>query len=267
MDFSYAPADEEFRREIRAWLAANPPARAERIPHDEASLAEEFAFLRDWQRRLHAAGYVGLLWPREYGGRGARPTAQAILNEELARARAPQLLNRVGVNNTGPTLIAHGSEAQKRRLLPPILSRRALVPALQRARRRERPGRAPHARRARRRRLRGERPEGVDELRAVLPLGDPARAHRSVAAQAPRAHLLRPRHGEPGHHDPPAPPADRLDRVQRGLPRRRARAARARDRRGEPGLGDRHDHARPRARHGLRLQGAGAAADRGRGRG
>src|SRR5439155_548578 len=97
MDFSYAPADEEFRREIRAWLAANPPARAERIPHDEASLAEEFAFLRDWQRRLHAAGYVGLLWPREYGGPGARPTAQAILNEELARARAPQLLNRGGI--------------------------------------------------------------------------------------------------------------------------------------------------------------------------
>ena len=122
MDFSYAPADEEFRREIRAWLAANRPARAERIPHDEASLAEEFTFLRDWQRRLHAAGYVGLLWPREYGGRGVRPTAQAILNEELARARAPQLLNRVGVNNTGPTLIAHGTEAQKRRYLPKILS-------------------------------------------------------------------------------------------------------------------------------------------------
>ncbi|TMA68970.1 MAG: acyl-CoA dehydrogenase [Deltaproteobacteria bacterium] len=122
MDFAYAPADEEFRREIRAWLGANPPARAERIPHDEGSLAEEFAFLREWQRRLHAAGYVGLLWPREYGGRGARPTAQAILNEELARARAPQLLNRVGVNNTGPTLIAHGTEAQKRRYLPKILS-------------------------------------------------------------------------------------------------------------------------------------------------
>src|SRR5947199_10282225 len=122
MDFSYAPADEEFRREIRAWLAANPPARAERIPHDEASLAEEFGFLRGWQRRLHAAGYVGLLWPRAYGGRGAPPAAQAILNEELARARAPQLLNRVGINNTGPTLIACGTEDQKRRYLPRILS-------------------------------------------------------------------------------------------------------------------------------------------------
>jgi alkylation response protein AidB-like acyl-CoA dehydrogenase len=122
VDFAFSPEDERFRGEVRAWLAANRPARGERLPHDDASLAEEVAFLRDWQERLHAAGYVGLLWPREYGGRGAPPTQQAILNQELARARAPQLINRVGVNNTGPTLIAHGTEAQKRRFLPKILS-------------------------------------------------------------------------------------------------------------------------------------------------
>jgi alkylation response protein AidB-like acyl-CoA dehydrogenase len=122
MDFADGPADARFRTEVRAWLAANRPARAERVPHDDASLAEEFAFLRGWQRRLYDAGYVGLLWPRAYGGRGAPPTQQAILNEELARVRAPQLLNRVGINNAGPTIIAHGTEAQKRRLLPPILS-------------------------------------------------------------------------------------------------------------------------------------------------
>jgi alkylation response protein AidB-like acyl-CoA dehydrogenase len=122
MDFAYSPEDEGFRRELRAWLAAHRPARAERVPHDAASLASEVAFLRDWQHRLYDAGYVGLLWPRAYGGRGAAPTQQAILNQELARARAPQLINRVGVNNTGPTLIAHGTEEQKRRLLPPILT-------------------------------------------------------------------------------------------------------------------------------------------------
>src|SRR4029450_4364862 len=72
--------------------------------------------------RLHDAGYVGWLWPREYGGHGAPPTQQAILNEELARVRAPQLLNRVGVNNAGPTLIARGTEDLKRRLLRPILT-------------------------------------------------------------------------------------------------------------------------------------------------
>jgi len=122
VDFADSPDDARFRATLRAWLAANRPARAERVPHDDASLAEEFAFLRDWQRRLHDAGYVGLLWPREYGGHDAPPAQQAIANEELARARAPQLLNRVGINNAGPTLIAHGSEELKRRLLLPILT-------------------------------------------------------------------------------------------------------------------------------------------------
>ncbi len=122
MDFSWSADDERFRAALRAWLADNVPSRAERIPHDDASLADEFAFLRTWQRRLFDAGYVGLLWPRRYGGREAPPTQQAILNEELARVRAPQLLNRVGINNAGPTLIAHGTEALKQRLLPPILS-------------------------------------------------------------------------------------------------------------------------------------------------
>jgi alkylation response protein AidB-like acyl-CoA dehydrogenase len=122
VDFADSPDDARFRAALRAWLATNKPARAERIPHDAASLADEFAFLKTWQRRLFDAGYVGLLWPREYGGHGAPPVRQAILNEELARARAPQLLNRVGVNNAGPTLIAHGTDAQKARLLPPILS-------------------------------------------------------------------------------------------------------------------------------------------------
>ncbi len=122
MDFADSPDDARFRAALRAWLAANKPARAERVPHDAASLADEFAFLKTWQRRLFDAGYVGLLWPREYGGHGAPPVRQAILNEELARARAPQLLNRVGINNAGPTLIAHGTDAQKARLLPPILS-------------------------------------------------------------------------------------------------------------------------------------------------
>src|SRR5438552_19021549 len=102
MDFAFSPADERFRQELRAWLAANRPARAERVPHDDASLAAEVAFLRDWQRSLHAAGFVGLLWPRAYGGGGARPTQQAILNQELARARAPQRLNRVGGDHAGP---------------------------------------------------------------------------------------------------------------------------------------------------------------------
>ena len=122
MDFADSAEDRTFRTRVRTWLHANPPARRERVPHDDAALREEFEVLLDWQRRLHAAGFVGLLWPREYGGQSAPPVQQAILNEELARTGAPQLINRVGINNAGPTLIAHGTEAQKRRWLPPILS-------------------------------------------------------------------------------------------------------------------------------------------------
>src|SRR5439155_25464670 len=98
MDFSYSPADERFRQELRAWLAANPPARAERVPHDDASLAAEVAFLRDWQRRLHAAGYVGLLWPREYGGRRARPPPPPLPHQALGPAPPPPARYRPGLN-------------------------------------------------------------------------------------------------------------------------------------------------------------------------
>jgi alkylation response protein AidB-like acyl-CoA dehydrogenase len=122
VDFSYAPEDERFRATLRAWLASHRPERPERVPHDDASLADELRVLRAWQRALYDAGYVGLMWPTAYGGHDARPVRQAILNEELARARAPQLVNRVGINNAGPTLIAYASEALKKRLLPPILS-------------------------------------------------------------------------------------------------------------------------------------------------
>jgi alkylation response protein AidB-like acyl-CoA dehydrogenase len=122
VDFAPSAGDDAFRARVRAWLEAHRPARPERVPHDDASLAEEFSYLLDWQRRLHAAGFVGLLWPREYGGHAAPPVQQAILNEELARAGAPQLINRVGINNAGPTIITHGTEAQKQRWLPPILS-------------------------------------------------------------------------------------------------------------------------------------------------
>src|SRR5262249_38850412 len=90
VDFADSPDDARFRATLRAWLAANRPDRAERVPHDDASLAEEFAFLRSWQRRLHDAGYVGLLWPRQYGGQDAPPPQPASAHAELARAPAPQ---------------------------------------------------------------------------------------------------------------------------------------------------------------------------------
>jgi alkylation response protein AidB-like acyl-CoA dehydrogenase len=117
MDLSYTPDEERFRLELRAHLERSVPCGGP--PED---LDEEFDWLRAFQRRMYAGGWVGIHWPREYGGRDATPMQQAIFAEEMARARAPQFPNRVGINNVGPTLMHFGTEDQKRRFLPGILS-------------------------------------------------------------------------------------------------------------------------------------------------
>jgi alkylation response protein AidB-like acyl-CoA dehydrogenase len=122
MDFRFSPEEEHFRNAIRDWLHANLPAgwgTTFREPDDEAA---RFAFRLDWERKLHAAGWSGVAWPREYGGRGATLVEQAIFQEELARANAPESVNIIGRNLTAPTLMEHGTAAQKQRFLPKILS-------------------------------------------------------------------------------------------------------------------------------------------------
>jgi alkylation response protein AidB-like acyl-CoA dehydrogenase len=122
MDFNLSVAEEQFRDELRAWLAENCPhdwARRRRTFDNRDELA---AFLIDWQRRLHAADYVGLSWPVEYGGRGATIMEQAIFYEEMARAQAPELPNAIGLDMAGPAIMVHGTAAQKRLHLPRILS-------------------------------------------------------------------------------------------------------------------------------------------------
>jgi alkylation response protein AidB-like acyl-CoA dehydrogenase len=116
VDLTLSPAEEGFRDELRAWLADNHPGREP--AGDEAA----FEFRRDWQRRLHAAGWAGVSWPTEYGGRGATLVEQAIFNEETVRAGTPQVANVLGLAMGGPTVIAHGTEEQRRRYLPAILS-------------------------------------------------------------------------------------------------------------------------------------------------
>jgi len=119
MDLSFSAAEEAFRNELRSWLADNAPA----APGDgEQTLAEEVAALVGWQRKLHDGGWVGVHWPKEYGGRGATVIENYLLQEELARAKAPEIINRIGVNLVGPTLITHGTEAHKRRYLANILA-------------------------------------------------------------------------------------------------------------------------------------------------
>jgi len=117
MDFDLSSADVSFRDELRSWLAEHTPPDV-----DVAATFEDAETLRDWQRTLHEGRWVGIHWPEEYGGRGASLVQVAIYNEELARARAPQILGRAGVNLVGPTLIAHGTEDQRKKWLKRILS-------------------------------------------------------------------------------------------------------------------------------------------------
>jgi alkylation response protein AidB-like acyl-CoA dehydrogenase len=108
---------------LRRWLAENlPPGWGTDAFLPFRSYEEEVAFLRDWQAKLYRGGWCGLTWPSEYGGGGATWVEPAIFNEEMARAQAPEMISKVGNNNVGPTLIAHGTEEQKRRFLPKILS-------------------------------------------------------------------------------------------------------------------------------------------------
>jgi alkylation response protein AidB-like acyl-CoA dehydrogenase len=122
VDLTPTPEQQAFRAEVRAWLQANLPWEwGVGLPPKHDDLAEEVAFGREWQAKLAAARYVGVTWPEAYGGRGAGPLEHYIVQEELARARAPELVGRIGVNLAGPTLLAHGTEAQKERWLPGIL--------------------------------------------------------------------------------------------------------------------------------------------------
>jgi alkylation response protein AidB-like acyl-CoA dehydrogenase len=123
MHLRFSDADEVFRSEVRGWLAANlvggfAKLRGRGGPGDEHTYVEE---RRAFEKHLGASGWVGLGWPRDAGGRGAPLTQQVIWYEEYARAGGPGRLGHIGEGLLGPTLIAFGSEEQKRRFLPPIL--------------------------------------------------------------------------------------------------------------------------------------------------
>ncbi|MFD8824687.1 acyl-CoA dehydrogenase [Streptomyces sp. NPDC059605] len=120
MDLSYTPEEEEFRARLRDWLAAVLPSLPAR-PHPDDWPGRR-AYDTAWQRMLYDAGYAGLHWPVDAGGRGATPTQHLIFLEETERAGAPYVgANFVGLLHAGPTIAAEGTAEQRARWLPPVL--------------------------------------------------------------------------------------------------------------------------------------------------
>ncbi len=122
MNLNLIPTEQQFRDEFRAWLKANVPPERTGGGTGSEDREDYIKYLRDWQRKLYEGGWAGISWPTQYGGRGATLVEQAIFQEELARAGAPQLIGTIGLSLVGPTIIAMGTEEQKSRYLPAILS-------------------------------------------------------------------------------------------------------------------------------------------------
>jgi alkylation response protein AidB-like acyl-CoA dehydrogenase len=120
MDLNLNAEEREFRDELRVWLEANVPK--DWAEWREKPLEESFSYLRAWQRKLHEGRWAAVSWPKEYGGRSATLMQQAIFWEEMARVEAPSMANALGLGLIGPTIIAFGTEAQKKRFIPKILS-------------------------------------------------------------------------------------------------------------------------------------------------
>jgi len=123
MNLSLTAEQESLRTELRLWLRQHLPWEyGVGLPPRFDDLAEEVRFLREWQGQLASARWVGIGWPEEYGGRGLGPTEHFLVQEELARARAPELIGRIGINLAGPTLLAYGTPEQRSRWLRRILT-------------------------------------------------------------------------------------------------------------------------------------------------
>src|SRR6516162_356902 len=122
MDFNYTPEQEAYRMKVRKWLEENQPppltaAERERISEDLL-----WDRNKQWHKKLFAGGWIGLNWPREYGGRGATFIEQLIFQQELARLNLPGGINFLGIIMNGPALMQWGTEEQKKRYLRPILA-------------------------------------------------------------------------------------------------------------------------------------------------
>lgn len=122
MDFSYSPQDQRFRDDLSRWLRDNLPIGWGVTAFEPADEDANALFRLEWEKTLYRGGWNGIAWPIQYGGRGATLIEQAIFAEETAKAKAPEGLNIIGRNLVATTLLHFGSEAQRQRYLPKIVS-------------------------------------------------------------------------------------------------------------------------------------------------
>ena len=121
MDFKDTPEEAVFRTEVRAFIEEEAPKRER--GGEAAALMEAFAKGQEWFKKLAERGWIAPAWPKEYGGGGMTVMQQFIFNEEMALHRAPRPLHLIiGLGMAGPTLIVHGTEDQRKRFLPSMLS-------------------------------------------------------------------------------------------------------------------------------------------------
>ena len=123
MDLNLTTEERTFRDEVRVWLEEHvPPLYQARRGEGGQGVQAYYDYLRQWQRTMFDGGWAGIAWPKEFGGRGANPIQQAIFSAELTRANAPERVGVLGEGLVGPTIMAAGTEAQKKRFLSRILA-------------------------------------------------------------------------------------------------------------------------------------------------
>lgn len=121
MDFSYPAEAEQFRKELRSWLAANLTDDVLDTTRHPGADPAAFELLRRWNATMADAGWGAVSWPVAYGGRGASVLEQLVYAEETTRARVPNPLNIIGMNNIAPAIMQYGTERQKTDLLPRMM--------------------------------------------------------------------------------------------------------------------------------------------------
>ena len=120
-----AQETKEFETEVNSWMRENKPAEPGFILPEtfmEVGTDQQFEYLRDWQNKVYEAGYVGMAWPKEYGGGGVSQVFQDIATKSMASHKVPFLPNTIGLNWAGPLILHMGSEADKQKYIKGILS-------------------------------------------------------------------------------------------------------------------------------------------------